>query len=119
VYTTGYQFFPAVAMDADGDFVVVWTDYAGRDGSLRGAFGQRSARAGRGSVPSSGSTRTRATLIGGAVGGGCTRCDGPSIETYIASILGQLDVDRDGGAPMALTDGLLILRYLSGSAARS
>jgi hypothetical protein len=25
-YTVGYQFFPAIALDGDGDFVVVWFD---------------------------------------------------------------------------------------------
>jgi hypothetical protein len=28
-----------------------------------------------------------ATLIGSAVGGGCARCDAPSIEAYIAGLL--------------------------------
>jgi hypothetical protein len=43
-YTTGNQYypavFPAVAMDAAGDFVVAWTNH-GQDGSLDGIFAQR------------------------------------------------------------------------------
>jgi len=40
------QAFPAVAMDADGDFLVVWTDYYGLDGSSKGVFAQRYDAAG-------------------------------------------------------------------------
>jgi hypothetical protein len=41
-YTTDYQRYPAMAMDAGGDFVVVWQSY-GQDGSYDGIFGQRFA----------------------------------------------------------------------------
>ena len=44
-YTTSYQYFPAVAADADGDFVVVWESYR-QDGSGFGVFGQRYTSAG-------------------------------------------------------------------------
>jgi hypothetical protein len=44
-YTTGSQVLPAVATDADGDFVVVWDSQA-QDGSFRGVFGQRYTSAG-------------------------------------------------------------------------
>jgi hypothetical protein len=40
-YTTYVQTGPAVASDASGSFVVVWTDYSGQDGSGGGVFGQR------------------------------------------------------------------------------
>ncbi len=45
-YTTDYQYQPDIAVDADGDFVVVWTDGGyfgadGQDGSSYGVFGQR------------------------------------------------------------------------------
>jgi hypothetical protein len=43
--TTLDQFYPAVAMDADGDFVVVW-DYGLFDGSPGGIFGRRFNSAG-------------------------------------------------------------------------
>jgi hypothetical protein len=39
-FTTNYQFLPEVAMDAMGNFVVVWSSYA-QDGSTYGVFGQR------------------------------------------------------------------------------
>jgi len=42
-YTTGYQWFPAVAMDSDGDFVAVWQSNgsSGGDTSLYSIQGQR------------------------------------------------------------------------------
>ena len=43
--TVGYQFFSSVAMDADGDFVITWTDSA-LDGSLNGVYAQRYNAAG-------------------------------------------------------------------------
>ena len=53
-YTTGYQIplrnGPAVAIDAGGNFVVVWTSYdpvgQNQDGSSAGAFGQRFSASG-------------------------------------------------------------------------
>ena len=48
---------------------------------------------------------TGATLISGAVGAGCTRCDATSILAYLEPLL---DIDHDGQVE-ALTDGLLIL----------
>ncbi|HYW78710.1 MAG TPA: putative Ig domain-containing protein, partial [Thermoguttaceae bacterium] len=39
-HTTGNQVFSAVAMDADGDFVITWTSQ-GQDGSGTGIFAQR------------------------------------------------------------------------------
>ena len=44
-YTTGYQYQPAVASDASGNFVVVWQS-AAQDGVGFGVFGQRFAAAG-------------------------------------------------------------------------
>jgi len=44
-YTTGVQWFPAVASDANGNFVVVWQSY-GQDGSDYGVFGRRFNAAG-------------------------------------------------------------------------
>ena len=41
-YTTGYQVFGDLAVEANGNFVVVWEDYGGnRDGSGSAIFGQR------------------------------------------------------------------------------
>ena len=39
--TTDDQAFPAVAMDSDGDFVVVWHSRAGQDGSFLGVMARR------------------------------------------------------------------------------
>src|SRR5262249_9186640 len=39
-YPSGNQYDPAVAMDADGDFVVTWTSFA-QDGDLDGVYAQR------------------------------------------------------------------------------
>jgi hypothetical protein len=44
-YTTGFQGFPSVGADANGDFVVVWSS-DGQDGSDLGVFGQRYASSG-------------------------------------------------------------------------
>ncbi len=45
-YTSNYQQQPDVAMNASGDFVVVWNSFAGQDGSSAGIFGQRYTSAG-------------------------------------------------------------------------
>ena len=45
-YTTSYQYHPAVAMDAAGDFVVVWSSGGGQDGAGYGIFGRRYDSAG-------------------------------------------------------------------------
>jgi hypothetical protein len=42
-YTMGNQTRPAVGMDADGDFVVVWTGQGADDSSSSGVYGQRYA----------------------------------------------------------------------------
>ncbi len=44
-YTTNNQSLPSVAMDADGDAVVVWSS-SGQDGSFEGIYGQRFDSAG-------------------------------------------------------------------------
>ena len=40
-FFTGNQKYPALAMDADGNFVVVWQSGIGQDGGSYGVFGQR------------------------------------------------------------------------------
>jgi hypothetical protein len=45
-YTTGNQISPAIAIDADGDFVVTWTSEGGQDGDGDGIYGQRFNAAG-------------------------------------------------------------------------
>jgi hypothetical protein len=55
-----------------------------------------------------------AALVAGAVDAAqCTRCTAIAIEAHIASVLIQLDVDGNGEVE-ALTDGLLLLRFLFG-----
>ena len=48
-----------------------------------------------------------------AAASSATRSDGDTIASYLNANLGDLDVDGDGSAE-ALTDGLLLLRYLFG-----
>jgi hypothetical protein len=55
-----------------------------------------------------------ATLTNGALGGGCTRCLAADITAYLNGIASQLNIDGNPGAPQALTDGLLVLRFLFG-----
>jgi hypothetical protein len=38
-FTASHQYYPHVALDADGDFVVVWTSYL-QDGFYGGVFGR-------------------------------------------------------------------------------
>jgi hypothetical protein len=52
-------------------------------------------------------------LTNGAVGQGCTRCDAPSIQSYLSWLGDLLDIDDDGERD-SLTDGVLVARYLFG-----
>ena len=56
---------------------------------------------------------TDTTLIEGAVGNNATRATAAQIEAYLQTNLAQLDIDNDDNTD-ALTDGLLVLRYLFG-----
>jgi hypothetical protein len=56
---------------------------------------------------------TGPTLILGTVDPDCDRCTADEIEDYLDAIEPQLDIDGDEEV-LALTDGLLILRYLFG-----
>jgi hypothetical protein len=122
-YTSGAQARPVLAMEGDGNFVVAWE--SPHDGAIEGVFAQRfggtfatlDIDANGAFAPLTDALLVLryafgfrgATLITGAVGGGCTRCTAPAIEAYIASIVDQLDID-DNGVFDALTDALLILR---------
>ena len=53
------------------------------------------------------------TLSEGAVSSSAGRADAGDISAYLSTNLAQLDVDGDGETG-ALTDGLLLLRYLFG-----
>jgi len=61
-YTTASQNRPAVAVDADGDFVVVWASYSSQDGSGSGVFGQRYNSAG---MPQGGEFQVNTYTTGG------------------------------------------------------
>ena len=97
--TIGDQTTPPSAVDADGDFIVSWTSAAGAYPDI---FAQRF------DVPLTidvdgdgqflpltdgllllrfGFGFTGNTLITGAVGAGCTRCDAPSITAYLQTLL--------------------------------
>ncbi|MBK8738297.1 MAG: InlB B-repeat-containing protein [Betaproteobacteria bacterium] len=54
-----------------------------------------------------------AALTDNAIGSGATRADAEGIASYLSGLLPLLDVDADG-QPDALTDGLLVVRYLFG-----
>ena len=56
---------------------------------------------------------TGTSLTGGALGGTATRTDPAVIKTYLDANRSVFDIDGDGNTD-ALTDGLLILRYLFG-----
>jgi len=56
---------------------------------------------------------TGAQLTDGAIGIGATRTDATSIINYLNGCPAMLDVDGNG-SPGALTDGVLIVRYLFG-----
>ena len=53
------------------------------------------------------------SLIDGAMTDSATRIEPAAIATYLETNLGQIDIDADGKTE-ALTDGLLLLRYLFG-----
>jgi hypothetical protein len=100
-FTVGHQSHPAVASDADGDFVVAWSD-TGQDGSSYGIFAQLFDDPILADVDGNGVADPLTdgllllrymfgfrglTLITGAVDLlGCKRCNVPMIEAYLAEI---------------------------------
>jgi hypothetical protein len=125
-YTSGLQYAPTVAVDADGDFVVAWNS-SGQDGSVDGIF----ARV----FDSAGNARTEefqvTTYTTGAQVAHSVAIDDSGRKVVIAwssanqdgngngafaqrfVTLAVLDVDGNGSTD-ALTDGLLVLRFLFG-----
>ncbi len=126
-YTSHNQTVASVAaLGADG-FVVTWESY-GQDGSLLGVFAQRFGETAILDLDADGSTQaltdgllvlrrffgfTGTTLTSGATAAACTRCDADAIVPNISGLGLTLDIDGDG-ATEALTDGLLVLRFLFG-----
>jgi hypothetical protein len=99
-YVTGNQSQPAVAASASGDFVVAWA--SPQDGDPNGVLGQRFDVTPAIDIDGDGAYLPLTdgllllrfgfgfagnTLISGAVGLGCTRCDAPSITTYLKNLL--------------------------------
>jgi hypothetical protein len=129
-FTVGGQYRPLIAANAAGAFIVTWSSFD-QDGSAGGVFGRRLgpvAPAAELDVDANGSVAaltdgllilrhrfgfSGATLTAGAVGPNCQRCLAGDIAAYIAANLGLFDVDGNG-ATEALTDALLILRYVFG-----
>jgi hypothetical protein len=128
-YTPDFQIFPSVAASTSGQFVVAWESDGGQDGDSLGVFAQRFGGT-TVTLDVDGNSMvdaltdgilvlrdafgfTGSSLTAGAVGGGCTRCDATAISAYLATLGLQLDVDGNGMVD-ALTDGLLILRFLFG-----
>jgi hypothetical protein len=101
-YVSNNQEAPAIATDGAGRFVVAWESY-GQDGQFDGVFAQRIQRPlavldidGNGVVdPLTDSLLvlrssfgfTGSVLVTGAVDlAGCTRCNAPTIEAYLATL---------------------------------
>jgi hypothetical protein len=123
--TIDAQFGPAVAATGNGSFVVVW-----RDDGAQNFVGQRFALIEPAVLDADADGPvgaitdgllvlrflfdfTGSTLTSGAVSPVCNRCAAPAIESYLAGLGTTLDIDGDGEL-IALTDGVLLLRYLFG-----
>jgi hypothetical protein len=124
-----YQRVPAVAAQPDGRFVVVWNSY-GQDGAKIGVFAQRFGDAAVLDVDGNGAITaltdgllvlrflfgfTGTTLTASATAPNCTRCDAAAIVPYLTGLGLVLDIDDDANHELkALTDGILVLRFLFG-----
>jgi hypothetical protein len=97
-YVSSFERAATVAADAGGDFVVGWESV--HDGSGDGVFAQRFAVSLSADIDGDGTLGALtdgllllrylfgfrgATLVTGAVGGGCTRCTAAAIESYLAA----------------------------------
>jgi hypothetical protein len=124
-YATAQQRFSGAAMEGDGGFVVTWTSY-GQDGSGYGIFARHVSPAGCiDSAELQVNTRVSGNQDHSAVGvdpsGGfvvawkSANQDGGDEGVFAQRFtkLAILDIDGDG-TTAALTDGLLVLRYLFG-----
>jgi hypothetical protein len=123
------QDFSSVAMNSIGDFVVVWTS-TNQDGSQLGVYGQRFQVPFNLDIDGNGSADaltdgllamrsmfgfSGSALVNGAVGAGATRDTASQISRFLGRGTGNLALDIDGNGKIdALTDGLLIMRYLFG-----
>jgi hypothetical protein len=134
-YTSGAQRFPSIEVDGDGDFVIAWQSY-GQDGSVTGVFAQRFNSLGQ-RLQAEFQVNTHTNLgQSGTYGAGTNLAPpgisiNPSGDFVVAwhsyaqdgvqgGIFAQrfdnfavLDIDGNGDT-QALTDGLLVLRFLFG-----
>jgi hypothetical protein len=126
--TASSQIDSRAAVEPGGDLVVVWQSN-GQDGQQYGVFAQRFAAAARLDVDADGEIEaltdgllalrwifgfTGSTLVSGAVDlTDCARCGAQEIADYMQSIQSLLDIDGSNTLD-ALTDGLLLLRWLFG-----
>jgi hypothetical protein len=125
-HTAGIQFLPSVAAGADGDFVVGWSSYGQDAAPYLGVLARHFSSAG---VPLSGDLQVNSYTGGGQVFASVAAdAAGDFVVTWSSNgqdgsgrgVFAQrfgapavLDIDADGSVG-ALTDGLLILRYLFG-----
>jgi hypothetical protein len=128
-FTSFKQAQPAIASDGDGRFVVAWESghVPDNDDEVFARLFTRSTLAvldvdGNGVLDALADGLlvlryrfgfTNATLTAGAVGPNCTRCNAAAIEPYLAGLGLTLDIDGNGQLE-ALSDGLLVLRYMFG-----
>jgi hypothetical protein len=116
------QAYPSIAFDDAGSFVVVWQGDGIRGQRFRFAVpatididanGSLQAMTDGVLVLRSLFGFTGSAMSDGAVGAGCNRCNAAAVEPYLDGLGPTLDVDGSGGLD-ALTDGVLLLRYLFG-----
>jgi hypothetical protein len=129
-YTVDGQRETAVAFTDGGEFVVTWRTDEPQDGAAYGVFAQRLSLPplavldidGNGALAALTDgllyLRYRFALTGNAltasaVGANCTRCDSAAIIAYLDGLGNTLDIDGNMSFS-ALTDGLLLVRYLFG-----
>jgi hypothetical protein len=124
VYTSGSQSDPAVRLDDNGSFVVAWTGNS-LDGSVNGVFARGFAADGSpltGEIQVNTYTPNSQALPAVADAGGAFVVawqsqlqDGSDYGVFLQRLTASEVFDIDGnGALAALSDGLLILRYLFG-----
>jgi hypothetical protein len=125
VQTADGQGGAAVGIDSDGELVVTWASYSGQDGDAGGIFGRRFDAA---ATPLTGefpvNVHTTGTQQNPAVSMSSGRFvvswnsegqDGSANGVFARRYASLAVLDIDGnGSTAALTDGLLVLRFLFG-----